>query len=770
MPEILTITTSDWDLMAWTKDIEAPSQRLSDTLSARGKLPCTSAIRFSPPLNGSVTAPIPVSSLPNEVVIPRPVFFENRLYEFDFRLKGKLPAPRIEHWRSDVQDAFHLAGDSLRGLVNFGNDVGWFRLAISWGPESARSRQYLSFEVMPTKMDMDADFGRIASEIDDVYPLWRFAFARKTEQELAASRRQHERFSLLWLALFKSLREDLEQAVKLISRSPHARLLPQERLVRPDRLKGRLAPRLTERVSEQLHNDENHLRYRVETRRLSVDTPENRFVKMVLTRCSRNLGALISRARSYDRAPDQTRLTAGFYREVGGWQRHLEQRLAEPLFRAVGQFGGLEQESLVLHHRTGYSKVYRIWQDLKLYLDLFGSHSSISMKSISDLYELWCVLEIRKMLKGFGFEESPPRKASLITNRLERELAGAVGTAFHFERQRDGLKVRLAHEPCFSRKSNLGIYSFTADQRPDILLEAEFKDGELIRWVFDAKYRISPGDEARDSIPEDAINQMHRYRDALIYRDNATGGAGAKSRPIIGAFVLYPGFFGEQEGVNPYQSAIDEVGIGGFPLLPGHENRWLKEFLKDKFGDLADGSSCRAMLAEEHLLLPSVRIPPTGLRLSRYEGLTLAASTKDNGREYLKRFHDGVAPWYHMKVHTTDRRLSSYSVMQEVRHLAPAVHQEGEPGSRIEFIYDVLSVRVLKRCDIAAGMAGREDADNDEEYWLFELGTSRSLKSPVKVPAGRRFHFRLTSATDLIAGKAWEELSDCYAACSEAVM
>ena len=189
MPEILTITTSDWDLMAWTKDIEAPSQRLSDTLSARGKLPCTSAIRFSPPLNGSVTAPIPVSSLPNEVVIPRPVFFENRLYEFDFRLKGKLPAPRIEHWRSDVQDAFHLAGDSLRGLVNFGNDVGWFRLAISWGPESARSRQYLSFEVMPTKMDMDADFGRIASEIDDVYPLWRFAFARKTEQELAASRK-----------------------------------------------------------------------------------------------------------------------------------------------------------------------------------------------------------------------------------------------------------------------------------------------------------------------------------------------------------------------------------------------------------------------------------------------------------------------------------------------------------------------------------------------------------------------------------------------------
>jgi predicted component of viral defense system (DUF524 family) len=47
--------------------------------------------------------------------------------------------------------------------------------------------------------------------------------------------------------------------------------------------------RLEEQVTEQYNNAELHRRHRVETRRLSVDTPENRFVKMVLTRCTRNI-------------------------------------------------------------------------------------------------------------------------------------------------------------------------------------------------------------------------------------------------------------------------------------------------------------------------------------------------------------------------------------------------------------------------------------------------------------------------------------------------
>lgn len=762
MPEVLRIDTDAWKLTVWTKDAAGPRRRLAATLAVRGRQLPAAAVRLAPPL--TITGPEPAFTEPTaELILPEPVFFENRLYEFDFQFPGPLPQPppAILHWRTDVQDAFHLAASSLRGSINFGNDIGWFRLGLEYG---GGTRQFLSFEVLPIKMDMAGDFDRISADIDAVYPLWRFSFARKTEQELAASRRPHEHFPLLWLALFKTLRMELEKAVRLICRSPHARLLPLEKFLRPDRLKGRLLPRLEEQAAEQCRNGELHRRHRIETRRLSTDTPENRFVKMVLGRCTRNLTNFRDKARRNDSAPEQGRLSRTFYDELAGWSKPLEQLLAEPLFREVGNFSGLAQESPVLHHRAGYAKVYRVWQELKLYLDFFGRRASISIKSAAELYEVWCLLEIRRMLAELGFSEDAQRKAVLRTKGFEKELVDGMGTAFHLVRHCDGLRIRLAHEPCFGSRSNNSIYSFTTSQKPDILLEATFPGGQRrIRWIFDAKYRIAPEDTVVDHIPDDALNQMHRYRDALIHLAQADDGFTEKSRPVVGAFVLYPGYFAGEVGTNPYQKAIEAVGIGGFPLLPGRENRWLQAFLQEKFGDLSAGAwPYRVPDADEHLLHDSVRIPPTGLQLQQYEDLTLAATTKDNGRAYLQRFRDGTAQWYHMRVNTSDSRQYSRALMREIRCLAPAVHSTGEAGSRIAFMYDVITVRVVRRCELTAEQAGRVYAANQKEYWLFELGPSRCLPSPVPVPWARSFRFLLTSAADLTAAKAWQDLTDRY--------
>lgn len=763
MPEVLRIENDVWMLSVWTKDAETPRRRLADTLVARGRQMPAAAVRMSPPV--TITTPECAGQQPSaELVLPEPVFFENRLYEFDFQFPAGAAAlkPEIIHWRTNVQDAFHLSGNSLRVSNNFGNDIGWFRLGVEF---NGRMKQFLSFEVLPTKMDMAGDFDLINTDIDTVYPLWRFSFARKTEQELATSRKAHEHFPLLWLALFKSLRIELEQAVKLICRSPHSRLLPQERYLRPDRLKGRLSPRLEEQVTEQCSNAELHRRHRVETRRLSVDTPENRFVKMVLTRCTRNLTNFITKARKSDSSPEQGRLSRTFYDELAGWKKPLEQRLAEPLFREVGDFSGMSQESLVLHHKAGYAKAYRIWQELKLYLDLFGRQASVSMKSVAELYEVWCLLEIRRMLLTLGFSEDEARKAALRTKGFEKELADGMGTAFHLNRMRDGLKIRLAHEPCFSRKNNNSIYSFTTSQKPDILLEATFAGGRRIRWIFDAKYRISPEENEYDCIPDDAVNQMHRYRDALIHLEAADDGIDEKSRPVVGAFVLYPGFFDGEEGSNPYQAAIEAVGIGGFPLLPGRENRWLKEFLTDKFCDLSVGSPpCRVPDADEHLLHESVRIAPTGLSLNRYDDLTLVSSLGNVAKRdklYIERFMTGAAGWYHIPASTTDKRVSR-TVMRELRFCAVAVHHAGGSERRIEYLYEIVSARLVKRNSLGFEEAGSVDPDNQHDYWLLQLGASRLL--PIAFSAGgiRRFRFRLTGASDLLAAQNWNDLSERY--------
>lgn len=764
MPEVLRIENDVWTLSVWTKDDETPRARLTDTLAARGKQMSAAVVRLSPPV--TITTPEYAEQQPSaELILPKPVFFENRLYEFDFQFSAGTASlnPEIIHWRTNVQDAFHLSGNSLRGSINFGNDIGWFRLGLEF---SGGVKQFLSFEVLPTKMDMAGDFDLINTDIDTVYPLWRFSFARKTEQELATSRKPHEHFPLLWLALFKSLRVELEDAVKLICHSPHARLLPQERFLRPDRLKGWLSPRLEEQVTEQCNNAELHRRHRVETRRLSVDTPENRFVKMVLIRCTRNLTNFITKARKSDSSPEQGRLSRTFYDELAGWKKPLEQRLAEPLFREIGDFSGMAQESLVLHHKAGYAKVYRIWQGLKLYLDLFDRQASVSMKSVAELYEVWCLLEIRRMLLSLGFSEDEARKVALRTNGFEKELADGMGTAFHLNRRSDGLKIRLAHEPCFSRKSNNSIYSFTTSQKPDILLEATFADGRRIRWIFDAKYRISPEENEYDHIPDDAINQMHRYRDALIHLEKADDGVTEKSRPVVGAFVLYPGFFDSETGLNPYQSAIETVGIGGFPLLPGQKNHWLKEFLTDKFGDLTEGAQpCRVPDADEHLLHESIRIAPTGLSLERYGDLTLVASlgnVSKRDKEYVDRFMTGTAGWYHIPASTTDKKISR-TLMRELRFCAVVVHPVGAVERRIEYLYEIESVRLVKRNRLTAEQAGYVNLHKQSDFWLIKLGGAKLL--PVAFSAGgiRKFRFRLTGASDLLAAQNWSDLPERYA-------
>jgi len=770
VPEVLSIETAVWDLSVWTRDIESPAKRLALTLGARSRPLPLSSIRFNPPLAVTVITPVPVPSLaenPAEITLPAPVFFENRQYEFEFRFKGDPAAlqPEIIHWRTDVEDAFHHSGSGLRGNINFGNDVGWFRLGVQYLEGGGELKQSLSFEVLPVKMDMAGDFELIHKDIDSTYPLWRFSFAQKTEQELAASRKPHERFPLLWLALFRSLQTDLQKAVKLICSAPHSRLLPQERFLRPDRLKGRLTPRLEEQVAEQCRIGEPHRRHRVETRRLSVDTPENRFVKMVLDRSARELTGFASKARQND--AEQGRLSQAFFAELESWKKPLKQRLAEPLFREVGDFAGMAQESLVLHHRAGYAKVYRIWQELKLYLDLLCRQASISMKSVSELYEVWCLLEIRRMLMGLGFIEVETRKADLRNKGVEKDLVDGIGTAFRFTR-RDGLKIRLAHEPCFSSKNNSGIFSFTTSQKPDILLEATFPDKSRIRWIFDAKYRIDSEDGKGDLIPDDAINQMHRYRDALIHLKKADDGVTEKSRPIVGAFVLYPGWFDETAEANPYNSAIETVGIGGFPLLPGRDNLWLRAFLQEKFGDLSEEDSKeRALEPDEHLLHESVRIAPTGLQLKRYDDLTVAASLGNVSKRdklYVDRFMTGNAGWYHMPVSTSEKKKYSRTIMREIRCCAVAVHHAGTHERLIEYLYDVRSVRLVKRCDLYLEQAGSVDPDNQQLYWLFELGASRQLNSPVRISGTRHFPVRLTGMPDLLAAENWSDLPERYAA------
>lgn len=771
MPDLLTLEGAAWSVNVWSRDVVPAQIQLKATLAARGSGPQHQELR----VNASDVQPVqPMACIETAgLTLKEAVFFENRSYEFEFTFARGVRNAKVTHRLNAVQDAFRETGDNtneaLRGNINFGNDIGWFRLGLTYQLEGRQQEDHIAFKVLPTKMDMVTDLNGINSAIDKVYPLWRFSFVQKTDQELSRSRQPHERFPLLWLAMFHSLRKELLKQVRIVCNSPHTRLHETERKVRIDRLKGKLGAKLEEQVHHALLQKDTDRMFRVNTRRLSVDTPENRFVLMVLRHSSRALAQFASRARIHNGKPDQERVSETFFSEIATWRQELDQRMVHPMFAEVGRFEGMDRESLVLHQRAGYSGVYRVWQQLKQYLDVFGSHASISVKSVAELYEVWCLLEIRRMLLELGFEETDTSNAKLRLSGHEKELEDGIGASFRFTRD-DGLEVRLAHEPIYKHPGSKlsGIFSWNAVQKPDIVLQVTFPNGELIHWIFDAKYRVDTGAQSnsKDLAPDDAINQMHRYRDALIHLGKPEDGKPTKTRPFIGAYVLYPGWFPEGTQVdpasNPYAEAIDAVGIGAFAVLPGQSNRWLQLFLAKNLARRVTIKTYRNEAPDRYLVQESVRIAPTGLTLRREGSLLFVAPVGPRRTQaYLSAFKNGNAKWYHTRDEAMHKVRIPVRVMNDISHVAVAV-PTGNGTVSISHIYKVSGVKLCPRSEISELQSGTLKPGGGGDYWLFEIGDSEALDTPVYLPDEEHFRFGMCTLADLKTAKTWGDVSGRY--------
>jgi len=615
MPNLLNLQTQDWCLTVWTSSIDSAKEQLKTTLRSRGTSFPKQEIRLK---TGNLINPSPSIEISGDsAFLQEAIFFENRSYEFEFLFTSFVVDSHISHRLNNIQNAFRDTGNSLRGMINFGNDIGWFRLSLHYCMGERKYEESIAFEVMPIKMDMAKDLNNINIAIDEIYPLWRFSFSKKTDQELARSKKPHERFPLLWLALFEALRVELNKQIRIISNSQHSRLQAKTRYVKADSLRGKLNYRIEEEINAAIASKLTNKLFRIQSRKLSVNTPENRFVLMVVQHSSKEITKFMSRAIKHNGNPENERVSSTFFDTLRSWQSSLNKHEAHRMFVDVDEFEGLERESLVLHQRAGYAGVYRVWQQLKEYLEVFGRHASISMKSVAELYEVWCFLEIRRLLLELGFQENDQLIEKLSSRGVEKELKDGIGASFKFLRN-DGITIRLAHEPIFGKPKKKHetnrIYSWHSIQRPDIVLEAKFPNGELIHWIFDAKYRLEVGasNDSHDLAPDDAINQMHRYRDALIHLEIDESGKDKKSRPIIGAFVLYPGWYPNQTDFskNPYSDGIDAIGIGAFPALPGQDCRWLKSFLEQ---NLIYGEKTPNLILSQD----SILIPPTGLTLIR---------------------------------------------------------------------------------------------------------------------------------------------------------
>ncbi len=157
--------------------------------------------------------------------------------------------------------------------------------------------------------------------------------------------------------------------------------------------------------------------------------------------------------------------------------------------------------------------------------------------------------------------------------------------------------VTLHYQHTFNRRSyDMGINTATTEQRPDIVLNIRNSSGEyMLTYLYDAKYRVindkvlDKDFEAQDVEeygsmpggdypPTDAINQMHRYRDAIYYSKEHEP---YRSKEVIGGYILFPGR-GDDESIKKryYSTSIGSINIGAFPLLPNNDSL-LREHLEN---------------------------------------------------------------------------------------------------------------------------------------------------------------------------------------------
>jgi hypothetical protein len=277
--------------------------------------------------------------------------------------------------------------------------------------------------------------------------------------------------------------------------------------------------------------------------------------------------------------------------------------------------------------------------------------------------------------------------------------------------KKDGVELaELIYNPKSTERENksVGIKDLvvpTVPQKPDIVLQltkSDLQEGMKLTYLFDAKYRIDGKDKKGvDVPPEDAINQMHRYRDAIYYKDYQTD---SLKKEVIGGYILFPGD-GEPTdvAVSKFYQSIDKVNIGAFPLRPKdvHNRHLLEQFIEE------------LILSKSHETISKV-IPQKGALLKVPNRVLVGLVSNSSRPGYTQSFYDGNATLYY-----TGPKFPTTISLHELNYFIPYIKGEG-----VRDIYEIVRVRTITSKE-AKQVEG--DEVTDDMRLAFELRFSRKL-------------------------------------------
>ncbi len=635
-----------------------------------------------------------------------PVFFETNSYNFAIEFHKITGKPTIMHPNKAVADLFSFFpsnnGGILTGSINFLNEPGKFTLSFTYDTPTQKNRiDHFSFDVVSPKLDTKDDYKSIVETINKEYNELVFKYLTLTFQQFGKSGKTNN--ELIWLAIFQEIIGGYLQACNFIVNKPHSKMKEEVYYHKPDRIK-RWTPRMEEQFKEkETHGDASDAYFRNELIDTTIDTKENQFVKYTLQQIGRKLHTVLKKLEtSYSND-----LSDDYKAKLSDYGLQLDKLTHNKMFRTISKFEGFKQESMVLQKRTGYAQVYRYWLMLQSGLSLFDGSTNIGMKQIWELYELWCFLKMKEIIGSLdAVELLVESKESMLKPFSDAEVEHCI--TFKNTVSEDIIELRYQHT--YSRSNN-ETHTATTEQRPDIVLNIRKADSDFVlTYLYDAKYRVLDDlrEDAIDITDEpvpDAINQMHRYRDAIYYGQSKH----YASKEIIGGYVLFPGR-GDDEHVRSkyYFKSIGAVNIGAFPLLP-HTN-------KDKEGSLLKEHLQKIIHEKTEYQQIADSIPQKGLTYQSEQVINVFVGTVRSENKDYQSFIDGTAKLYY-----TGPKFPSTLNILSFKFFAP--YYDGG----IREYYEIIGMRSALKSEIEK----HDDESNDGVRIFFELGKCNKISEPL---------------------------------------
>ena len=603
------------------------------------------------------------------------VFFDNADYPIWVEFGNHVSKAQFGSMLQADNDRFSFRGKVLAGFINYGNEIGRSELQLVYNIGKEQRHFKLGYEVLSTKLNYHEHWKKIVEDIEAEYRMLALDYMKRTFHGFSPDTKG-DTPELIWWSIFAGEQEKFIQACRSIIERPRHRLRGYEVYLRADKLKR--VPTSIENELAEHRREQAHL-YRVEEHIQSNDTQENRFLKYALGQICSKYELLKKRIEAIKNTSNTLK------KEMDAVQNDLTHLKRHPFFRAVGRFKGLTQESLVLQRATGYSQVYRTWNLLRRAYSLNDGMYRLQSKDIATLYEIWCFIEVSHIVREqMGIDVDVDHRNRMEMNGVFTwELGKGEHSRILF--RKDGVELaELVYNPKHTEKENDSISMEhlvvpTVPQKPDIVLQLtkdDIEKGMKMTYLFDAKYRINDRtNEGVDTPPDDAINQMHRYRDAIYYKDNQTAD-GKLKKEIIGGYILFPGNGDPLEVAKAkFQQSLDEVNIGAFPLRPNDvENRKLLEhFIKE----LIDMKSATTI---------SKVIPQKGAFMEVGDRVLIGLVRESSRKSYLKKFEDGEADLYY-----TGPSFPTTIALHNLHFFIPYFKGKG-----IRDVYEITRVRTIK--------------------------------------------------------------------------